>query len=55
MKDYGLNYKEKIKSEKKYNIYEYLNVAKDITNLDILLEKWQKEYYIFRIFILFPK
>ena len=36
LNEYGSNYKEKIKANKKYNTYEYLYVTKGISNLDIL-------------------
>ena len=36
LNEYGSNYKEKIKANKKYNTYEYLYVTKCISNLDIL-------------------
>ena len=36
LNEYVLNYKEKIKANKRYNTYEYLYVTKGKSNLDIL-------------------
>ena len=36
LKEYGANYKEKIKANKKYNTYKYLYVTKGISNFNVL-------------------
>ena len=36
LNEYGSYYKEKMKANKKYNIYEYFYITKDISNLYIL-------------------
>ena len=49
LNEYGSYYNEKIRANKKYNIYEYFYITKDISNLYILA------FIVIRIYMGFHK